>query len=546
MSGADAIQIAAYLGVLLLLVKPLGLYMAHVYEGRWSWRPERWIYRAAGVNANLSMTWGNYAKALLLFNAAGFAAVYALLRAQRFLPWNPQSFPAVDAHTVFNIAASFVSNTNWQNYGGETTLGYFTQMLGLTVQNFVSAATGMAVLVALARGLRARGAKEIGNFWVDLVRGTLYVLLPLAVLLTIVLMSQGVIQNLHPYVAVADTGQVLPMGPAASQVAIKQLGTNGGGFFNTNSAHPFENPTPLSNFAECLALLLIPAALCYTFGCLVKDRRQGWALLAAMLLIFLPLLLLTVHAEQNNMEGKEARFGAANSALWAVATTAASNGAVNSMHDSYTPLGELAPFFLMQCGEVVFGGVGSGVYGLIVFVIVAVFLAGLMVGRTPEYLGKKIEAFEMKMAMVGILVPCLMVLVGTALAVATDAGRAGIFNPGAHGFSEVLYALSSAGNNNGSAFGGLGADAPFYNVLLGVAMFAGRFLIAIPVLALAGALAAKKSVPPSAGTLPTHTPLFVGLLVGTVLLVGALTFVPALALGPIVEQLQMVAAGVAR
>lgn len=538
MSGADALQIVAYLGILLLLVKPLGLYMARVYGGSWTCGPERWLYRAAGVDSQLSMTWVNYAGALLLFNALGFAAVYILLRTQQVLPWNPQAFSALDAHTAFNIAASFVSNTNWQNYGGETTLSYFTQMAGLTVQNFVSAASGMAVLVVLARGLSSQNTKHIGNFWVDLVRTTLYVLLPLSLLLAVILMSQGVIQNLHPYVIVADAQQLLPMGPAASQVAIKQLGTNGGGFFNVNSAHPFENPTPLSNFVQCLAILLIPAALCYTFGCLVRDRRQGWALLAAMFLIFVPFLLLTVHAEQNNMEGKELRFGTANSALWAVATTAASNGSVNSMHDSFTPLGEVAPFFLMQCGEVVFGGVGSGLYGLIVFVIIAVFLAGLMVGRTPEYLGKKIEAFEMQMASIAILAPPLCVLVGTAIAVTAPMGLGGLQEHGPHGFSEILYAFSSMGNNNGSAFAGYGANNPLVNLTGGIAMLIARYWVMLAVLAVAGSVARKKIVPASVATLPTHTPLFVGMLAGTVLIVGALAFIPALALGPIVEVLR--------
>ncbi len=538
MSGADALQIVAYLGILLLLVKPLGLYMAHVYGGSWTSGPERWLYRAAGVDSQLSMTWVNYAGALLLFNALGFAAVYILLRTQQVLPWNPQAFSALDGHAAFNIAASFVSNTNWQNYGGETTLSYFTQMAGLTVQNFVSAATGMAVLVVLARGLSSQNTKHIGNFWVDLVRTTLYVLLPLSMLLAVILTSQGVIQNLHPYVTVADAQQLLPMGPAASQVAIKQLGTNGGGFFNVNSAHPFENPTPLSNFVQCLAILLIPAALCYTFGCLVRDRRQGWALLAAMFLIFVPFLLLTVHAEQNNMEGKELRFGTANSALWAVATTAASNGSVNSMHDSFTPLGEVAPFFLMQCGEVVFGGVGSGLYGLIVFVIIAVFLAGLMVGRTPEYLGKKIEAFEMQMASIAILAPPLCVLVGTAIAVSAPMGLGGLQEHGPHGFSEILYAFSSMGNNNGSAFAGYGANNPLVNLTGGIAMLIARYWVMLAVLAVAGSVARKKIAPVSVGTLPTHTPLFVGMLAGTVLIVGSLAFIPALALGPIVEVLR--------
>jgi len=538
MSSTDLLQIAAFLGATLLLVKPLGLYMARVYEGQWTWAPERWIYRAAGVDSSRSMTWIEYACALLFLNAAGFAAVYALLRLQSILPWNPQGLAAVEPHTAFNIAVSFATNTNWQNYAGETTLSYFTQMAGLTVQNFVSAASGMAVLTALARSIAARTANHIGNFWVDMVRSTLYILLPLSALLALLLVGQGVIQNLAPYAQVDGSQQVLPMGPAASQIAIKQLGTNGGGFFNVNSAHPFENPTPFSNFLECLAILLIPAALCYTFGHFVGDRRQGWALLAVMLIIFIPLLIVTVSAEQNNMEGKEVRIGMANSALWAVATTAASNGSVNSMHDSFTPLGELAPFFLMQCGEVVFGGVGSGLYGLIVFAIIAVFLGGLMVGRTPEYLGKKIEAFEMKMASIAILVPPLCVLVGTAVAVVTPMGLSGLQDRGPHGFSEILYAFSSMGNNNGSAFAGYGANNPLINLTGGIAMLLARYWVALPVLAIAGSLARKKIIPPGAGTLPTHTPLFVGLAAGAVLIVGALAFLPALALGPVVEVLR--------
>ena len=534
---------------------------------------ERALLRLAGTSRDDEMPWPRYAKALLLFSGLGFAVVYLLQRVQGMLPLNPAGLGPVDPDLAFNTAWSFVSNTNWQSYGGEATLSHLTQMLGLTVQNFVSAASGIAVLAALTRGFLRRESGTIGNFWVDLTRVTLHLLLPLATVVALLLASQGVVQTLDgqltatPLDAATATTQVIPVGPAASQVAIKQLGTNGGGFFNVNSAHPLENPTPFSNLLQLLSILWIPVACVFAFGTLLGDRRQGWALLAAMAIIFAGAVAVTWPAEQagtpllasagaeltgsdqtpgGNMEGKEVRFGITNSALWAVATTAASNGSVNSMHDSYTPLGGIAPMVLMQLGEVVFGGVGSGLYGMLLFALVAVFVSGLMVGRTPEYLGKKIEAFEMKMAMIGILVPCLMVLVGTAVAVATAPGRAGIFNPGAHGFSEALYAFSSAANNNGSAFAGLGADAPFYNILLGVAMFAGRFLIAIPVLALAGSLAAKKSVPASLGTLPTHTPLFVALLVGTVLLVGALTFVPALALGPIVEQLQMVAAGVAR
>jgi K+-transporting ATPase ATPase A chain len=539
------------------------------------------------------MHWRTYAIAMLLFNLLGLLAVYALQRLQDGLPLNPQGLGAVTPDSSFNTAVSFVSNTNWQGYGGETTMSYLTQMLGMTVQNFVSAASGMATLVALIRGLRQRSAQTIGNFWVDLTRSTLYILLPLALVLALVQVSQGVVQNFSAYKTVPllqatsyeqpkldangtplqDASgnpvtetitvqeQVLPMGPAASQVAIKQLGTNGGGFFNVNSAHPFENPTPLSNFFEMLAILLIPVALCYTFGRMVGDTRQGGAILAAMTMIFVALLTLGVWAEQSgnprlaalgvdmtasdlqpggNMEGKEVRFGIANSALWATATTAASNGSVNSMHDSYTPLGGLVPMFLMQLGEVIYGGVGSGLYGMLIFAIIAVFVAGLMVGRTPEYLGKKIESYEMKMASLIILIPPLVVLVFTALAVVTQAGTATVYNHGAHGFSEVLYAYSSQGNNNGSAFAGLGANNPFYNLTGGLAMLLARYWLAIPTLAIAGSLASKKLVPVGPGTLPTHTPLFVVMLIGVVIIVGALTFIPALALGPIVEHLLMI------
>ncbi len=603
------IQLGIYLGVLVALVKPLGWYMARVYQGQrcgldraLGWL-ERGLYRLAGVDPREEMRWWQFAVAVLLFNGVGLLGLYGLLRLQGLLRLNPQEFAANTADSAFNTAVSFATNTNWQGYGGETTMSYLSQMLGLAVQNFLSAATGMAVLVALIRGLTRRNSETIGNFWVDLTRSTLYILLPLSLGLALALVSQGVIQNFRAYQTIelvqpitveepvkdADgnpftdaegkpvtekepvTTQTLPMSPAASQIAIKQLGTNGGGFFNVNSAHPYENPTPLSNFLELLAILLIPAALCYTFGVMVGDTRQGWAILAAMLVIFVPLLVGCVAAEQagvpalselvadqqasdsqpgGNMEGKETRFGIANSGLWASATTAASNGSVNSMHDSYTPLGGLVPMWLMQLGEVVFGGVGSGLYGMLMFVIVAVFVAGLMVGRTPEYLGKKIEAFEMKMASLVILIPPVVVLVGTAVAVlgpgleyaAPDTGevKSNLNNPGPHGFSEVLYAFSSAGNNNGSAFAGLTANEPFYNTALGLAMLFARYWLLIPTLAVAGSLARKKYTPPGAGTLPTHTSLFVFLLVGTVLLVGALTFVPALALGPIVEHLQMV------
>jgi len=572
------LQIGLYLAVMLALVKPLGWYMAQVYEGKpcgldraLGWL-ERAIYRLSRVDPAEEMPWTTYAVAMLAFNLLGFLAVYLLQRAQHFLPLNPQAMPAVPPDLAMNTAVSFATNTNWQSYGGETTLSYLAQMLGLTVQNFVSAATGMAVLVAFIRGFVRRSSPTIGNFWYDLVRSTLYILLPLSLVGAVILVSQGVVQTLGPYRTVSPiepakdargktvTAQTIAVGPAASQVAIKQLGTNGGGFFGANSAHPLENPTPLSGFLEMIAILLIPAALCYTFGKMLGDTRQGWAILAAMLVIFVPLLTVACWSEQSgnpglaalgveqsasglqpggNMEGKEARFGIAQSALWATATTAASNGSVNSMHDSYTPLGGLVPMWLMQLGEVVFGGVGSGLCGMLVFAIIAVFVAGLMVGRTPEYLGKKIEAFEMKMAALVILIPPVVVLAGTAVAMGTAWGRAGIFNPGPHGFSEVLYAFSSTGNNNGSAFAGLGTNTLFYNVALSLAMLAARYWLAIPTLAIAGSLARKKHIPAGAGTLPTHTPLFVALLVGVVLLVGALTFVPALALGPIAEQLQM-------
>lgn len=598
MNGNQWLQIGLYLAALLALVKPLGWWMARVFQGqrcgldRVLGPVERALYRAAGVDPHAEMTWKTYAVAVVAFNLLGIVVVYAVLRWQHVLPLNPQQLAGVSPDLAFNTAMSFASNTNWQSYGGESTLSDFSQMVVLTVQNFVSAATGLAVLIALVRGLARRTMQTIGNFWVDLTRATLFVLLPLSTGLAVVLVSQGVVQTLagpvtielspattyeestvnaegQPVIVRREvTQQRLPLGPVASQVAIKQLGTNGGGFFNANSAHPFENPTPFSNWLEMLAILLIPAALCETCGELIGDRRHGRALLAAMLVIFVPLVFVTIWAEQagvpamtelgvdqrpsegqsgGNLEGKEVRFGIINSSLWAVATTAASNGSVNSMHDSFTPIGGLVPMWLMQLGEVIFGGVGSGLYGLLMFAIVAVFIAGLMVGRTPEYLGKKIEAFEMKMAALVILLPPLVVLSGTALAIAgpgltyqvDDEIKANLNNPGAHGYSEVLYAFSSAGNNNGSAFAGLTANEPFYNVTLGIAMFVSRFWLVIPVLAMAGSLARKKYTPPSAGTLPTHDAQFVGLLVGAVLMVGALTFVPALALGPMVEQLQM-------
>jgi K+-transporting ATPase ATPase A chain len=552
--------------------------MARVYEGKPAGLHvllgpvERWIYRLSGIHPETSMSWKTYAVAMMLFNIIGIVVVYALQRLQAHLPLNPMSMSGVAPDLAFNTAVSFATNTNWQNYGGETTLSYLTQMVGLTVQNFVSAATGMAVLVALIRGFIQKKAETIGNFWVDMVRSTLYILIPLSMVFAILLVSQGVVQTFKPYEkvtllqsvkdgnGVVVQEQVLALGPAASQVAIKQLGTNGGGFFNVNSSHPFENPTPLSNFLEVIAIILIPAALCYTFGYMVRDKRQGWALLVAMLIIFIPCLWSCIYFEQQgnplfsslgidqkatafqpggNMEGKEARFGIVNSAIWAVATTAASNGSVNSMHDSYMPLGGLIPMWLMQLGEVVFGGVGSGLYGMIAFVIIAVFIAGLMIGRTPEYLGKKIEVSEMKMASLIILIPPVLVLAGTAISVVLPQAKASIFNPGSHGFSEVLYAFSSAANNNGSAFGGLSANTAFYNIALGLAMFFARYWLAIPILAVAGSLSRKKIVPVSQGTLPTHTPLFIIFLVMVVLIVGALTFFPALVLGPIVEHLML-------
>jgi len=592
------LQIGIYFVALLLLVKPLGLYMARVYQGETTFldrpiRPlERLCYRLLGVNPQDEMDWKTYAIALLIFSAISVLIVYLLQRVQGILLLNPQKFGATTPDLAFNTAVSFSTNTNWQNYGGETTLSYLTQMAGLTVQNFVSAAAGMAVLIAFIRALARRQTTKLGNFWVDLTRGTLYILLPIAIIIALLLVSQGVVQTFSPYKqatllqptsyqqpkldatgnpvtdsqgnsvmeTVQVTTQLLAVGPAASQIAIKQLGTNGGGFFNSNSAHPFENPTPFSNLIEMLSILFIPAALTYTFGKMVESTRQGWAILAAMLiLIWVPLSLALVSEQTGNpalsslgvdqtasatnpggnMEGKEVRFGIANSVLWATATTAASNGSVNSMHDSYTPLGGLVPLWMMMLGEVSFGGVGSGLYGMLVFVIVAVFVAGLMVGRTPEYLGKKIESYEMKMASLLILIMPITVLVLTAIGVMTTPGKATIFNPGAHGFSEVLYLFTSQGNNNGSAFAGIGANNPFYNFTGGIAMMIGRFFLAVPTLALAGSLAKKKKTPEGAGTLPTHTPLFVVWLIAVVILVGALNFFPALSLGPIVEHLML-------
>ena len=593
MTTQSWLLLAAYLAALLALAKPLGLYMAKLMEEpRWQAlaRFEHGMFRLCGIKDE--MNWRQYAFAVLIFSLVGFIMVYALQRLQSWLPLNPQQLANVTPDSSFNTAISFVTNTNWQGYGGETTMSYLTQMLGLAVQNFLSAAAGIAVLFALIRGFARHSVTTIGNFWADLYRITVYLLMPLSFVFALVLVSQGVVQNFSAYQEVATldattyeapkldaagqpvkdaagnpvnetltvTKQTLPMGPAASQIAIKQLGTNGGGFFNVNSAHPFENPTVLSNFLEMLAILLIPAALCYTFGIAVGDTRQGWAILAAMTLIFVGAEIATTTFEQQgnpllaklgadqtasalqsggNMEGKETRYGIGASALWAVATTVASNGSVNSMHDSYTPLGGLVPMLMIQLGEVVFGGTGSGLYGMLIFALMAVFIAGLMIGRTPEYLGKKIEAFDMKMVSIAILMTPALVLLGTAIAVVVDAGKAGISNPGAHGFSEILYAFSSAANNNGSAFAGLSANTPFYNLWLGVAMWFGRFAVIVPVLAIAGSLAAKKRLAQGPGSMPTHGPLFVGLLIGTVLLVGAMTYVPALALGPAVEHLML-------
>jgi K+-transporting ATPase ATPase A chain len=585
------ILLGVYFLVLTLLAKPLGIYITHVMEGRLGFAGiEAGLYRLCGIKKDEEMGWLKYTLAILIFNLLGVLAVYALQRLQLWLPFNPQQMANVSVDSSFNTAISFVTNTNWQGYAGESTMSYLTQMLGLTVQNFLSAATGIVVVIALIRGFARHTAATIGNAWVDLTRVTLYILLPISFIYAIFLVGQGAIQNFDAYKdvttveatkydtpkldaagqpvkdekgntvmeATTSTTQTLAMGPVASQEAIKMLGTNGGGFFNANSAHPYENPTPLTNFIQMLSIFLIPGALCIAFGRMVGDPRQGWTIYAAMSVIFLVFAIGAMTFEQQgnpiiaglgadqtisatqaggNMEGKETRFGIADSGLFATITTLASCGAVNAMHDSFTPLGGLIPLASMQLGEVVFGGVGTGLYGMLVFAIMAVFISGLMIGRTPEYLGKKIESFEMKMVSIAILVTPLLVLAGTAVAVMTEAGRAGIANPGAHGFSEILYALTSAANNNGSAFAGLSANTPFYNTLLAVAMWFGRFGVIVPVLALAGALAAKKRITVTAGTLPTHGPLFVTLLIGVVLLVGLLNYVPALALGPMVEHL---------
>lgn len=561
------LQLPIYIGVLLILVKPLGSYMSSVYQGERTFLSpviapiERFMLKIAGVKSNVEMTWKTYALTVLLFNLVGFFFLYLLLRFQQVLPLNPQALGSISPQLAFNTAVSFVTNTNWQSYSGETTMSYLSQALGLNVQNFLSAATGMAVLIALIRGLTGHSTNRLGNFWVDLIRSVLYILLPLSIILALLLVAQGVVQSFQPAIisqTVDQTSgvvsQTIPLGPAASQIAIKQLGTNGGGFYNVNSAHPFENPTPFSNFLEMLAILLIPAALTYTFGKMVGDTRQGWALMAAMTIILMLMISVTISAESQgnpvftsmsvdqsggNMEGKEVRFGVVNSSIWATVTASSSNGSVNTMLDSFSPLGGLVPMWMILLGEVVFGGVGSGLYGMLAFVVIAVFVAGLMVGRTPEYLGKKIGIHEMKMAVLIVLIPVITVLFGTAIALTSSRGTATIFNAGPQGFSEVLYAFASAGNNNGSAFAGLGVNTDFYNITLGIAMLFARYALIVPILAMAGSLAQKKIVPASSGTMPTYTLLFIGWLIGVIIIVGALSFLPALALGPIVQQLMM-------
>jgi len=558
------IYITLCLFVVAVAIRPLGVYMADVYSGKTVWPEkylgwvERLIYRICGVTLAEEVGWRGYTLAVLMFGMFGFLLLFTLFSAQGMLPLNPQHFDGLAPDLAFNAAISFVTNTNWQSYGGESSLSYFTQSVGCAVQNFLAAATGMVVAVALFRGLARKQVATLGNPYVDMTRSVLYILLPMALVFAMILSSQGVIQNYSSYASFipldGKEAMQIPGGPVASQVAIKMLGSNGGGFFNANGAYPFENPTPLSNFLQIISILLIPAAFAYTFGVMVGDRRQGWMLIAAMILVFLPLLAVAEVSEQQanprfdahfidssagNLEGKEVRFGAASSALWSASATATSNGSVNSMEDSFMPLGGLVPLLLIQFGEVIFGGLGSGAYGMLIFVLLTVFIGGLMVGRTPEYLGKKIGAFEIKMASLVILIPAALVLVGTAVAVMTEAGRAGIQNPGAQGFSEILYAFSSAANNNGSAFAGINANSLFYNIALGLVMFIGRYWLIVPVLAIAGSLVTKNTVPVSAGTMPTHTPLFTFMLVGVIVLIGVLTFVPALALGPIVEHLHL-------
>jgi len=567
MQPLDLLQIALYFGLLLVCTPLLGGFMANVFQGERTWltpvlKPvENVIYKISGVNDHEEMSWKGYATSLLVFNALGFLAVFGLMLTQGLLPLNPQGIGGTSVYLAFNTAVSFMTNTNWQAYSGEAALSYLTQMLGLSVQNFVSAATGAAVLLALARGIARRqsstsssselSSKSIGNFWVDLTRTTLYVLLPLSIILAVILISQGVVQSFGSYISATTLegrSQVIPLGPAASQIAIKQLGTNGGGFFGVNSAHPFENPTPFSNFLQVFSILLIPAALTYTYGKIVGSVRQGWVIFGAMLAVLLVVLGIALWSEtsynpvlqaSSPMEGKEQRFGTANSILWGMTTTVASNGSVNAMHDSFSPLAGGLATVNMMLGEVIFGGVGAGLYGMLMFIIITVFIAGLMVGRTPEYLGKKIEAFEVQMAMITILAPSAVILIGTMIAVLIPQGLSSLNNQGAHGFSEILYAFTSAAGNNGSAFAGLTADTPFYNIALGIGMLVGRFGVILPVLAIAGSLVGKKYTPPSLGTFPTDKPLFAVLLIAVILIVGALTFFPALSLGPIVEHLLM-------
>jgi K+-transporting ATPase ATPase A chain len=584
--------LVAYSVVLLALAVPTGRYIADVMEGKFGFlsRIEGGIYRLCGVKADADMGWLHYALAILLFNGLGVLVVYAVQRLQLWLPLNPQAMANISPDSSFNTAISFVTNTNWQGYSGEQAMSYLTQMLALAVQNFFSAATGIVVVIALIRGFARHSIKGIGNAWVDLTRVTMWILIPLSFVYAVFLVQQGVVQNFDAYKDVptlevnkwqeprlgadgqpvkdakgapvmedkSSDHQTIAMGPVASQEAIKMLGTNGGGFFNANSAHPYENPTPLTNFVQMLSIFLIPGGLCFAFGRMVQDRRQGWTVYIAMFVLFVVGAVAAMTFEQQgnpqftalgvdqsmtatqpggNMEGKETRFGIAESGLFATITTDASCGAINSWHDSFTPLGGMVPLVNMQLGEVVFGGVGSGLYGMLIFAILAVFIAGLMIGRTPEYLGKKIESYEMKMTSIAILVTPLLVLAGTAIAVMTDAGKAGIANPGAHGYSEILYAFTSAANNNGSAFGGISANTPFYNVMLAIAMWFGRFGVIVPVLAIAGSMAAKKRIAANEGTMPTHGPLFISLLIGVVLLVGLLNYVPALALGPVIEHL---------
>ena len=561
----DLALFAVYLALLLALTPPLGRFMARVYGGEKNLltpivgRIEHLIYRACAVDASSEQSWGRYATSMLAFNAIGLLVLYSLLRLQHLLPLNPMHLAAMSPHLAFNTAISFVTNTNWQSYGGESTLSYLSQMVGLTVQNFVSAATGMAVAIALVRGFARRSASSIGNFYVDCTRSTLYVLLPLALVSALLLAWQGVPQNFDSYVqahTLEGAQQSLAQGPAASQIAIKQLGTNGGGFFNANSAHPYENPTPLSNFMECLFILLIPAAMVYTFGCMVRDRRQGWALWVAMAILFVgglticytselsgnPLLTSAgVDPATGNMEGKEVRFGVGASALWATATTDASNGSVNSMHDSFTPIGGLVPLFNIMLGEIIYGGVGAGLYGVLLYVIIAVFIAGLMVGRTPEYLGKKIEAREVLLCMLALLVTPIGMIIFPALGAVLPVSTSSIQDPGPHGLTELMYAYASVTGNNGSAFAGFNANTAYQDTMLGIAMFLGRFVIIIPMLAVAGSMAAKKILPATSGTFPTHGPLFVVLLIAIIFIVGGLTFFPVLALGPIAEHFAMLA-----